>query len=116
MKHQLLTIAEGIILKRRVVIRQKSINELNINTHRRLPYKRRDDYLNTKIEETLGDYQTGLRSTSKLIDIFAIKKEIRKNNQILDKRDQEQYEKKLKFLMESRRAREEKLENNSQQD
>jgi hypothetical protein len=69
-----MTIAENLIIKRRNIIRQKSINELNANTDKRLTYKRKDDYLNTKIEETLGDYQTHGDAVNTAMDIFAIKK------------------------------------------
>ena len=106
MKNQLLSIAESIVIKRRNKIRQKTINELHANTDRRLPYKRRDDYLNTKIEEVLGDFQSYMKQTNRVFDVFAIKKAIRKNKEILEKSAKIEYDRKIKILMERKRSRE----------
>lgn len=87
--------AENLILKRRNRIRDKHLQLLLKRTHQKLDYHSKNHFVESEIEEDIRFFQSSVRmfklkkkDKNLDFDYTHIKRILRKNQEILEKRDQ----------------------------
>ena len=84
MKNYLYDFAEDMLIKRRNRLREKRVLQLKKRSNTKIPMRLRDHYIEPRIENDLGYF--GARNQHKVQYIDLLRKELRKNDDIMNKR------------------------------